>query len=77
MVKLKLKFKDIESTKEFVRITEKQPFDVDISSGRQVVDAKSILGVLSIDLSRDHLLLVNAENEQCKTYLEDIKEYIV
>lgn len=77
MIKLKIKFKDIESTKEFVKITEKQPFDVDISSGRQVVDAKSILGVLSIDLGRDHLLLVNAEHDNCKAYLEEIKNYII
>lgn len=41
-----------EEVKEFVQSAELCDFDVDVFYNRMVIDAKSILGVLSLDLSK-------------------------
>ncbi len=42
----------INDVKDFVNIVSKYDFDVDLTSGRYVVDAKSIMGIFSLDLSK-------------------------
>ena len=42
----------INDIKAFVNIVNKYDFDVDLTSGRYVVDAKSIMGIFSLDLSK-------------------------
>ena len=42
----------INSVKSFVNIVSKYDFDIDLTSGRYVVDAKSIMGIFSLDLSK-------------------------
>jgi len=42
----------INDVKEFVNIVSKFDFDVDMISGRYAVDAKSIMGIFSLDLSK-------------------------
>lgn len=41
-----------DNVKNFVSLVNRYPYDMDLRSGRYVVDAKSILGIFSIDLSR-------------------------
>jgi len=52
MVRFTVQFKSITDVKEFVRIVNKYPYDVDLSSGRYVVDAKSIMGIFSLELQK-------------------------
>jgi hypothetical protein len=47
-----IKLKAPEEVKDFVKAAEKCNFDIDIFYNRYIVDAKSFLGVLSLDLSR-------------------------
>ena len=42
----------INDVKEFVNIVSKYDFDIDLTSGRYVVDAKSIMGIFSLNLSK-------------------------
>ena len=42
----------INDVKDFVNIVSKYPVDIDLTSGRYVVDAKSIMGIFSLDLSK-------------------------
>lgn len=42
----------IEKVTDFVTVMSKLEDDVNLVSGRFVVDAKSILGILSLDLSK-------------------------
>jgi phosphotransferase system HPr-like phosphotransfer protein len=44
--------KSINDVKDFVNISNRYDFDVDLTSGRYVVDAKSIMGIFSLDLSK-------------------------
>ena len=42
----------ISDVQTFVNIVSKCDFDIDLTSGRYVVDAKSIMGIFSLDLSK-------------------------
>lgn len=49
----KIKLQATEDVKEFVESASQCDFDIDIFYNRIVVDAKSILGVFSLDLTKD------------------------
>lgn len=52
----------IEDVKEFNRIVAVYDGDVDLVSGRYVIDAKSIMGIFSLDLSKPIDLNIHAED---------------
>lgn len=49
----KIRLADQNEVRDFVRQAEKCDFDIDISYNRVIIDAKSFLGVLSLDLTRE------------------------
>ena len=49
--KMKVRFHDAEEVEEFVDAASRCDFDIDIFYNRVIIDAKSILGLLSMDLS--------------------------
>ena len=49
----KIRFRETEDVKEFVAAACRCNFDIDVCYNRITVDAKSIMGVLSMDLSHD------------------------
>ncbi len=67
--------KSINDVKDFVNIVNKYDFDVDLSSGRYVVDAKSIMGIFSLDLSKPIKVEVHSDNYD--KFLEEIKNLVV
>ena len=54
----------INDVKNFVNIVNKYDFDVDLTSGRYVVDAKSIMGIFSLDLSKPIKVDIHSDNAQ-------------
>lgn len=64
-----------DEIKKFVAIAEKYDFDIDIRSGRHSVNAKSLLGIFSLDLSQQ--LVVEILTNDCENFLQDIAEFIV
>lgn len=52
-MKMNILLKSIDDVKLFVNEVSKVPYDVDLTSGRYVVDAKSIMGIFSLDLSSE------------------------
>ena len=65
----------INDVKDFVNSVSKYDFDVDLISGRYVVDAKSIMGIFSLDLSKPIKVEVHSDN--CDAFLGEIKNFIV
>ena len=63
-----------ENVKTFVSVVNHYPYDMDLRAGRHVVDAKSILGIFSLDLSKPITLEVYAED--CGDLLNDIKPFL-
>lgn len=52
MVTYKISLATINDVKDFVNMVMKYDFEVDLVSGRYAVDAKSIMGIFSLDLSK-------------------------
>ena len=66
----------IDKVKAFVNDITKFDYDFDLVSGRYVIDAKSIMGVFSLDLSKNIELNIHAEND-CDEVLKVLAPYIV
>ena len=64
-----------DHVKNFVSVVNRYPYDIDLRSGRFLVDAKSILGIFSIDLSRP--IRMDIYSDDCGDLLEALKDYIV
>ena len=64
-----------DHVKNFVSLVNRFPYDMDLRSGRYVVDAKSILGIFSIDLSRP--IRMDIYRDDCDDLLEALGDYVV
>lgn len=64
-----------ENVKAFVNIVSRRPYDIDLRAGRHVVDAKSILGIFSLDLSKP--VTVEVYSDACDDLMEDLKPFII
>ena len=76
MKTVKIRLSSIEAVRNFVEIVRKFEGDIDLSSGRYIVDAKSIMGIFSIDLSKPIKVDVHSEGEDADKFIEEIKAYI-
>ena len=71
MIRLSL----VENVNKFVNIVSRYPFEMDLRAGRHVVDAKSILGIFSLDLSRP--ITLDIYSDDCDALIEEIKPFTV
>lgn len=62
----------IEDVKRFVTSAGKCDFDIDVFYNRVVIDAKSILGVMSLDLTRVLTVEYDGENEAFEEMLKEL-----
>ena len=70
-----IKLNSIDEVKEFVALTNKCAFDVDLMSGRYAIDAKSIMGIFSLDLLNK--IEVTVHSDDCDALMEELKPFIV
>ena len=75
MKSFNIMLKSINDVKDFVNVVNKFDFDVDLTSGRYIVDAKSIMGIFSLDLSKPIKVEVHAE--ECDKFCDEIRNFIV
>lgn len=57
-------FKTIVDVKNFVNIVNKYDFDIDLESGRYVIDAKSIMGIFSLNLAQPIKIYIHSDNTE-------------
>ncbi len=69
-----IKLSLVENVNKFVNIVGRYPFDMDLRAGRHVVDAKSILGIFSLDLSRPITLEIYSDD--CEELLKEIQPFM-
>ena len=74
MKTVKICLNSIDKVKSFVNDITKFETDFDLVSGRYVIDAKSIMGIFSLDLSKKMLLELS---DPTKEELDSIDKYIV
>ncbi|MCF0145461.1 MAG: HPr family phosphocarrier protein [Eubacterium sp.] len=77
MKTIRISLNSIEKVKRFVNTISQFDNDFDLVSGRYVIDAKSIMGIFSLDLSRPIDLSVHADGEELNAIMEALKEYEV
>ncbi|MDE7398197.1 MAG: HPr family phosphocarrier protein [Oscillospiraceae bacterium] len=75
MTNAKIRINAIDDVKNFVALVTRVDYDVDIISGRYAIDAKSIMGIFSLDLSKDLELRIHSDD--CGDFLDEIKDFIV
>ncbi len=64
----------INDVKNFVNAVTKYDFEIDLASGRYVVDAKSIMGIFSLDLTKP--IKVEAHCDDCSAMMAELDSYI-
>lgn len=74
MITVKILINSIEKVKRFTSILGKEDIDCEIIEGMHIIDAKSIMGIFSIDLSKPLQLNIHSDNREI---LQKIKDYIV
>lgn len=74
MKSVNLRLSLVENVNQFVNIVSRYPFEMDLRAGRHVVDAKSILGIFSLDLSRP--ITLEIYSDECDRLMEEIKPFI-
>ena len=65
-----------ENVKAFVNVVSRFDYEMDLQSGRHVVDAKSILGIFSLDLSKPIELTIH-ESDEIDEILKVLQPYVV
>ena len=75
MKTVKISLNSIDKVKSFVNDITKFDYDFDLVSGRYVIDAKSIMGIFSLDLSKPIDLNIHTETET-EDIMAAIKPYL-
>ena len=75
MKSVNVHFNTFSDVKHFVELVSKFPFDVDLVSGRYVVNGKSIMGIFSLDLAKD--IQADLDTDQPEEILAVIQPYLV
>lgn len=73
MKSVKISLQMAQNVKEFVRIVQDYPYEIDLKSDKYVVDAKSILGIFSLDLSKP--LVVEIYSDDCADLLKALEAF--
>lgn len=73
MKSLKISLEMAQKVKEFVTLTQACDYEILLKSGKYVVDAKSILGIFSLDLSKP--LTVEIYSDDCAELLAQLQKF--
>ena len=67
----------IDKVKNFVNLINRFDYDFDLVSGRYVIDAKSIMGIFSLDLSKPIALNIYADDKDIDEILNELDKNVV
>lgn len=74
----KILLSKITDVQEFVNAVNKYSFDIDLRSGKYLVDAKSIMGIFSLDLSKEIEMSIEVEDEALvKEFEVSIEKFLI
>lgn len=74
---LTLKLNDFEKAKQFTTVANKFNSDIDILRGRYVIDAKSTLGIYTIDLSKPVTIrIISDDSAEIARFNEHMEQFL-
>jgi len=76
-MKVNIKLDSIDAVRDFVNTVNRFSSDFDLISGRYVIDAKSIMGIFSLDLSKPLMLEIHEHGNEHDELMAALKKYIV
>jgi len=76
MKNIQVSLNSIDKVKVFVNVVSKYDSDFDLVAGRYVIDAKSIMGIFSLDLSKPIELTIH-DDTVTDEVLEALKDFII
>ena len=72
-IKIKLKYEDL---KEFIKITTSFESNIDMIKDRYVIDARSIMGIMSLDFTQPTMVVIHSSNEdEIVKFLDGMKKF--
>ena len=72
-IKIKLKYEDL---KEFIKITTSFESNIDMIQDRYVIDARSIMGIMSLDFTQPTMVVIHSSNEdEIVKFLDAMKKF--
>lgn len=78
MKTVRISLNSIDKVKSFVNeLVRYSDVDFDLISGRYVIDAKSIMGIFSLDLSKPIDLNIHADEGEMEDILSHLAPYII
>lgn len=77
MRELVISLNSIDKVKSFVSIAAKFDAEIDLVSGRYVIDGKSIMGIFSMDLSKSIILRIHESGEKAEEIVKAFDQYAV
>ena len=77
MKTVQISLNSIDKVKSFVNDITKFDYDFDLISGRYVIDAKSIMGIFSLDLSKPINLNIHAEGSTLDSIMAIVQPYVI
>lgn len=75
MRKMRIQLGSIADVKDFVALTNNYSFESDLVSGRYAVDAKSIMGIFSLDLAKPLDFVVHDESAKADELLDAVTKF--
>lgn len=74
-IKIKLKYEDL---KEFIKITTSFESNIDMIKDHYVIDAKSLLGILSLDFTQPTTIVIHSANEdEIVRFYDEMKRFAI
>lgn len=61
MLEKTIMLKSFEDVKRFVAIASSKDYDIELMSGKYIVNAKSIMGVFSLDLTKPLIMVAHSD----------------
>lgn len=74
MKSIEIRLSTIQDVQAFVNIVNRYDIDVDLASGRYIVDAKSIMGIFSLDLLKP--ITLTAHSDDPDALFAELKPYL-
>lgn len=76
MITVSIMLDSVEKVQRFVSVISKYSCSFDIESGHSCVDAKSLVGIFSLDISKPLHLIIQDTDSQLEDVLRDIQEFM-